>query len=85
MTVTLSMARCAIDDDALVSAIERGDVRDVSPGLRANWSIRPACTRVKRYDAIQREIRVNHLAVGPKNWGRSGPSVALRVDAHDET
>ena len=75
---------CAIDDDALVSAIERGDMHDVSPGYTCKLEHTAGVYEGERYDAIQREIRYNHLAVGPKNWGRSGPSVALRVDAHDE-
>lgn len=76
---------CAIDDDALVSAIERGDMHDVSPGYTCKLEHTAGVYEGERYDAIQREIRYNHLAVGPKNWGRSGPSVALRVDAQDET
>jgi hypothetical protein len=76
---------CAIDDDALVAAIERGDMHDVSPGYTCKLEHTAGVYEGERYDAIQREIRYNHLAVGPKNWGRSGPSVALRVDAQDET
>jgi len=35
----------------------------------------------KRYDAVQRDIRANHVALGPKGWGRQGPAVAMRLDS----
>lgn len=35
------------------------------------------------YDQIQRDIRYNHVALGPKGWGRAGPDVGIRLDAGD--
>ncbi len=35
----------------------------------------------KRYDAVQRDIVYNHVALGPVGWGRQGPSVSLRLDS----
>ena len=32
------------------------------------------------YDRVQRNIRYNHVALGPRGWGRMGPRVRLRVD-----
>jgi len=32
---------------------------------------------------VQRDIVYNHAALGPRNWGRAGRDVALRVDASD--
>ena len=37
----------------------------------------------KRYDAVQRDIVYNHVALGPVGWGRQGPSVSLRLDSSD--
>jgi hypothetical protein len=34
------------------------------------------------YDAIQRDIIVNHVAIGPKGWGRAGPDCAIRTDSN---
>jgi hypothetical protein len=34
-----------------------------------------------RYDAIQRRVRANHVALGPSGWGRAGSAVALRLDS----
>ncbi len=36
--------------------------------------------RALKFDGTQRDIQYNHLAIGPKDWGRSGPDVALRMD-----
>lgn len=38
----------------------------------------------KRYDRIQRDIVPNHTALGPENWGRQGPTVAMRLDGADD-
>lgn len=35
----------------------------------------------EHYDAIQRNIVVNHIALGPKGWGRAGPEVAVKTDS----
>lgn len=37
----------------------------------------------KRYDAVQRDIVYNHVALGPVGWGRQGSSVSLRLDSSD--
>lgn len=37
----------------------------------------------KRYDAVQRDIIYNHVALGPVGWGRQGSSVSLRLDSSD--
>ena len=37
-------------------------------------------SKALKFDGTQRDITYNHLAVGPKDWGRAGPDVALRMD-----
>lgn len=32
------------------------------------------------YDAIQRNIVINHVALGPRDWGRAGNAVKLKLD-----
>lgn len=36
------------------------------------------------YDCVQRHIRYNHVAVGPRDWARGGPSVRLHIDSKDK-
>jgi hypothetical protein len=38
----------------------------------------------ERYDAIQRSIRGNHVALLPRGAGRAGPEVRLRMDSADD-
>lgn len=35
------------------------------------------------YDIVQRKITYNHVALGPRGWGRQGSDVALSLDAND--
>lgn len=69
-----------IQDKNIIEAVERGDRRELSPGYTCLLDETPGEYKGERYDAIQRSIVYNHLAIGPKNWGRSGPEVSLRMD-----
>ncbi len=40
----------------------------------------PGTHRGERYDAVQTSIRYNHVALGPKDWGRAGSEASLRLD-----
>ncbi len=77
-------ADLAIDDAPLVQDVERGDLKEVSAGYSVDLDETPGVTPDGiKYDAIQRNIRFNHVALGPPGWGRSGPEVSLRVDSKD--
>lgn len=64
----------------LIDMVERGDRAELSPGYTCEIDPTPGEYEGERYDAIQRGIVYNHLAVGPSNWGRSGPEVRLHMD-----
>lgn len=34
----------------------------------------------EKYDAIQRSLIINHVGLGPKDWGRAGNEVKLKLD-----
>ncbi len=53
---------------------------ELSPGYRCYVEPTAGEWNGQKYDGIQRAIVYNHLAIGPKNWGRAGPEVALRLD-----
>lgn len=57
---------------------------ELSPGYRCWVETREGEWHGQKYDGIQRDIEYNHLAVGPKDWGRSGNDVALRLDGLDD-
>lgn len=77
-------ADLAIDDSKLVEDVEKGDLKEVSAGYTVDLDETPGISPEGiKYDAIQRNIRFNHVALGPPGWGRSGPEVSLRVDSQD--
>jgi hypothetical protein len=53
---------------------------ELSPGYRCWVEDGAGEWHGQKFDGTQRDIVYNHLAIGPKNWGRSGPDVALRMD-----
>lgn len=66
-----------MDADA-IEAIKSGK-QEVSCGYECELEFEPGEYEGERYDARQRMIRYNHLAVVGK--GRAGPDVKLRLDA----
>ncbi len=72
-----------VQNPALVKAIDAGDRRELSPGYTCRLDETSGVYEGQEYDARQVDIRYNHLAVGPKGWGRSGPEVSLHMDSKD--
>lgn len=64
-----------------ISAIERGERKEISLGYKCRLETTPGSINGEAYDAIQRDIVVNHVAIGPKGWGRAGPDCAIRNDS----
>lgn len=76
-----------ITDEETIAAIDGGK-RELSCGYTCDLDFVPGVTDGiegvpdgLRYDAIQRNIRGNHVAIVMK--GRAGPSAALHMDAED--
>ena len=80
------------DGDVLVAdlVIQAGDLagavlarqrRDISCGYRMDLDETPGVWNGEPYDAEQKNVRQNHVAVGPAGWGRSGARVSLRLDS----
>ena len=55
-------------------SIDAGKI-ELSPGFKCNYDFTPGIFDGERYDAIQRNIRGNHLALVEE--GRSGPDVSV--------
>ena len=66
-----------IDSPELVSKMQEGARCECSPGYRTRLDFTPGEWDGEKYDAIQRDIVYNHLAIGPVGWGRSGSDVRL--------
>ena len=76
-------AEVVVQDAATVAGVRSGDLREVSCGYVCDLDPSPGEFEGERYDAVQRNIRYNHAALGPENWGRAGSDVALRLDGRD--
>jgi len=71
----------AIQDSRTVKRIQDKALRELSAGYTCRIENTPGEYQGQRYDAIQRDIRYNHVALLPPGAGRSGPEVALRLDS----
>ncbi|UNY40179.1 structural protein [Pseudomonas phage vB_PcuM_ KLEP17-4] len=63
-----------IVSESLKSAISHGKI-ELSPGYRCTYELTPGVFDGQQYDAIQRRIRGNHLALVDE--GRTGPDVSV--------
>jgi hypothetical protein len=69
-------------DGDTIDRIQRRDLAELSVGYYARLDDAPGTTpEGETYDAIQREIRGNHLALLPAGQARGGRSVRLLLDA----
>lgn len=77
-------ASLLVQDQDMILKIENGMRRECSAGYSCTLDQTPGVTNQGEvYDAIQRNIRYNHVALGPDGWGRAGSTVALRLDSGD--
>jgi hypothetical protein len=77
-----------VTDKKVINNIHNKDSADhaveVSAGYRVDYDPTPGVTpKGEAYDGVQRNIRVNHIAIVPK--GRAGPEVRLLLDRLDST
>lgn len=78
----LVVTSIVIEDADAISAVETGAMRQLSCGYYCDTDETPGVAPDgSRYDAVQRNIRVNHVALEP--MGRAGPEVRVRLDATD--
>jgi hypothetical protein len=58
-------------------------LREISLGYSVELDPTPGVWQGQRYDAVQRRLVTNHVALGPEGWGRCGSEVGLRLDSGD--
>lgn len=78
-------APVVISDAAALQRIESGDLVEVSAGYVAEVVPRAGVTPDgEHYDAVQTQIRFNHLALLPSGQARAGSGARLRLDGNQD-
>ncbi len=73
-----------VTDKDSIDKIQRKDATEVSAGYKVDFDPTPGLTpEGEDFDGIQRNIRVNHIAIVPR--GRAGPEVRLLMDRMDSS
>lgn len=76
-------ATVLVQDADMIGKIDQSVRKELSCGYACDLDATPGEYDGERYDAIQRNIVYNHVAVLPPGGGRAGPTAALRVDRID--
>lgn len=77
-------ASVSLQSDQALAAVERGDADEVSVGYFCDVIPREGTTpNGERYDHIQTNIRVNHVALLPEGRARAGRSARLTLDGNE--
>lgn len=75
-------APTVISDGETLAKVQAGELVEVSMGYTATVDPTPGTTPTgERYDAIQRRIRFNHLALLRSGHARAGTGARLRLDS----
>lgn len=69
-----------VQDKGVVEQVEKKDLVELSCGYTCDVDHTPGEWNGEKYDARQINIRYNHVALGPKDFGRAGNEVKLRMD-----
>lgn len=77
----LVLASVLVQDAKEVDLVASGERVEISCGYQCDVDPTPGVSpEGEQYDRVQRRIRYNHVALGPRGWGRMGPEVGLRLD-----
>lgn len=78
----LVVAPVVVQDADAIAGVQSRKWAELSCGYACELEMTAGTTpEGERYDAIQREIRYNHVALLPRGEARGGPEIRLRVDA----
>lgn len=71
-------ATLIVKDKKALEKIDAKSLAEISMGYSVDLDETPGRTDAgEDYDAVQTNIRGNHAALGPENWGRAGANVRL--------
>lgn len=70
-----------VQDAEAVTRVDNGELCEASAGYRCKFDNTPGKYNGEDYDRRQHTIRYNHVAIGPRGWGRAGRDVGVRSDS----
>lgn len=74
---------CVVQDAAVVGLVENKDLGEFSAGYECRLDMTPGVSpEGEPYDAVQRDIKYNHVALLPRGHGRAGTDCSLRLDSN---
>ena len=78
----LVAAELVIQDADTLRRLDAGEDQEISLGYSLDYDPTPGTTPDgQRYDGVQRNVRVNHVALLPPGGGRAGRDVGVRLDS----
>ncbi len=79
------VAKAVVQDRKTIDGIEAKRLCELSCGYEVDLVHTPGVTpEGEHYDALQTNIRYNHVGIGPAGWGRAGGEVRLRLDGNGD-
>lgn len=76
-------ARLVVSDADAVNKVTSKSLTELSCGYTCDVVMGKGVYDGEEYDAQQANIRYNHVGMGPKNWGRAGNEVKIKIDHID--
>jgi hypothetical protein len=70
-----------IEHGPAIAKAERGDLKEASCGYTCKTDGKPGVWNGQAYDSRQSDITYNHVALGPRGWGRAGREVQMHLDS----
>jgi hypothetical protein len=81
---TYVRATVQVNDANTIRRVDSKELVEVSCGYRCDLDNTPGTFQGQPYDAVQRNIRLNHVALLPPDHGRAGPDVKLLLDSSQD-
>jgi hypothetical protein len=80
-----AVSEILVTDADAIAKVERRDLSELSAGYSCALDETPGVTpEGARYDAVQRQIEINHVALLKSGCARAGRHARLRLDGHEE-
>jgi len=74
------IAPLVVTDPSALRSIDAGDLVELSCGYACRLEMTPGVYNGENYDAVQRDVVYNHLALLQRGQARGGPTCSLRTD-----